>query len=106
MQIPLRCKNPLQALIQIQENGKWCSPIDHCTDCRDLFQLVVGEKGVPQDRYQRLYVLSLREDKNKRCYQKILMGTHLLNVSRSANEANEFKSAIRHVNTRLLAHAM
>ena len=40
-------------------------PIDHYTDCRDLFQLVVGEKGIPQDRYQRLYILSLREDRIK-----------------------------------------
>ena len=62
-QIPLRCKNPLQTLIQIQEKGEWCLPIDHYTDCREHFQFVVGEKGVPQDRYQRLYVLSLREDR-------------------------------------------
>ena len=65
VQIPLRCKNPLQTLIQIQEKGNWLFPIDHYTDCRDLFQLVVGEKCVPQDRYQRLYVLSLREDRIK-----------------------------------------
>ena len=55
----------LSMLIRIQEEGGFAIPIDHYTDCRDLFQLVVGEKGVPQDRYQRLYILSLREDRIK-----------------------------------------
>ena len=37
----------LAMLIQIQENGGWVVPVDHVRDCGDLFQLVVGEKGVP-----------------------------------------------------------
>ena len=55
----------LSEMISIQEAAAWAIPIDHFTDCRDLFQLVVGEKGIPQDRYQRLYILSLREDRIK-----------------------------------------
>ncbi len=31
------------------------------TDCEDLMQLVTEDKGVPRDRNQRRYVLSLRE---------------------------------------------
>jgi hypothetical protein len=53
----------LSQLIHMQELGAWEVPIDHYTDCRDVFLLIVGNKGVPQDRYQRLYVLSLREDR-------------------------------------------
>ena len=53
----------LNDLIQVQEQVLYILPVDHVTDCRDLFQLVVGEKGIPQDRYQRVYVMSLREDR-------------------------------------------
>ena len=38
----------------------------------DLFQLVFGEKGIPQDRYQRLYVLSLREDRIKGAIRRFI----------------------------------
>ena len=65
IQLPLRSQSPLQDLIAIQEAGAWVIPIDHFTDCHDLFQLVVGERGTPQDRFQRLYILSLREDRIK-----------------------------------------
>jgi hypothetical protein len=65
IQVPLNSASPLTVLTKIQEVGGWVIPLDHCTDCRDLFQLVIGEKGVPQDRYQRLYILSLREDRIK-----------------------------------------
>ena len=53
----------IQQLLAIQEQGSWPLPIDHMTDSRDLFELSTGEKGVPQDRNQRLYVLSIREDR-------------------------------------------
>ena len=62
---PLGCQPSLPQLIELQEDAAWKLPIDQYTDCRDLFMLMVGLKGVPQDRYQRLYVLSLREDRIK-----------------------------------------
>ena len=65
IQTPLHSPAKLSTFIEIQEAGAWMVPIDHFTDCRDLFHLVVGEKGVPQDRYQRLYILALREDRIK-----------------------------------------
>ena len=37
--------------------------IDHCTDCDDLFKLVCSGKSLPQDRMQRVYVMSIREDR-------------------------------------------
>ena len=65
IQLPLRSTSPLDDVIAIQEAGAWVIPIDHFTDCNDLFQLVVGERGTPQDRFHRLYILSLREDRIK-----------------------------------------
>ena len=65
MQTPLKNPATYSLFIKIQEEGDWVIPIDHFTDCRDVFHLVVGEKGVPQDRYQRLYILALREDRIK-----------------------------------------
>ena len=62
---PYGIATPLKSLIDVQENCTWIIPVDHVTDCRDVFELVVGAKGVPQDRYQRLYVMSLREDRVK-----------------------------------------
>lgn len=35
--------------------------IYHITDCHDLVDLVVGHRGTPQDRSQRLIILSLHE---------------------------------------------
>jgi len=66
IQLPLQHKPTVAQLIAIQERAEWCIPIDHYTDCRDLFELTVGERGVPQDRYQRLYIMSIREDRIKR----------------------------------------
>ena len=72
IQLPLKTAATLPQLIELQESAGWCIPIDHYTDCRDLFQLMVGEKGVPQDRYQRLYILSLREDRLKGAIRRVL----------------------------------
>jgi hypothetical protein len=65
IQTPFKVRVPLRILITIQEDAAFALPIDHFTDCRDVFELVVGQKGVPQDRYQRVYVMSLREDRIK-----------------------------------------
>ena len=66
IQLPLDSPAPVSLLIQIQEDAAFVVPIDHYTDCRDFFQLAVGQKGVPQDRHQRLYVMSIREDRLRR----------------------------------------
>ena len=65
IQTPFKQQTPLRILIEIQEAAAWALPIDQCTDCKDVFELVTGIKGVPQDRYQRVYVMSLREDRIK-----------------------------------------
>jgi hypothetical protein len=48
-------------LLEMETDGYYDLPIDSLTDCMDLYQLVTGAKGVPQDRTQRLLILSLRE---------------------------------------------
>ena len=52
---------PLATMISIEERGIFDVPTDIVTDCRDLWELETGQKGVPQDRTQRLIIMSLRE---------------------------------------------
>ena len=54
-------KPTLQQLAALQERGFDELPIDHHTDCRDLFELVSGTKTLPQDKAQRVYTLALKE---------------------------------------------
>ena len=56
-------RKPLSTLMDINDRAAFTVPIDHCTDCFDLFQLVCGLKGVPTDKTQRLAILSVREDR-------------------------------------------
>ena len=58
----------LEQLITADADAKYEIPIDSMTDCRDLYELVTGLKGVPQDRSQRLIVMSIRE---KRLIRKV-----------------------------------
>jgi hypothetical protein len=58
-----RARLTVQELIQIQTDVSWPIPIDHYTDCGDFFELVTGSKGCPQDKTQRLHILSVREDR-------------------------------------------
>ena len=60
--LPLKTTATVAQMTRIVENAEYAIPIDHFTDCMELFQLAVGEKGVPQDKYQRLYILGIRED--------------------------------------------
>ena len=53
----------LQQLAALQEAGNAQLPIDDYGDCNDVFQLVTGCKTLPQDKGQRIYVLSLRESR-------------------------------------------
>ena len=52
---------PMEKLIQMEQAGRYDMLIYHLTDCHDLVDLVVGHRGTPQDRSQRLIILSLRE---------------------------------------------
>ena len=54
-------KPSIQSLLAVQERGVQQLPIDDLGDCRDLYELVSGERGITQDKGQRLYVLALRE---------------------------------------------
>ena len=54
-------KPSIHALLAVQERGVRELPVDDLGDCRDLFELVSGERGISQDKGHRLYVLALRE---------------------------------------------
>ena len=51
----------LQDLTKIQEYGIKELPIDCPTDCKDFFELTRGDRSLPQDKRQRLYVLAHKE---------------------------------------------
>ena len=50
-----------QQLLVMETRGRYDIAIDAVTDCRDLYELVTGQKGVPQDKAQRLIIMALRE---------------------------------------------
>ena len=56
---------PLSTMIHVEERGIFDVPTDIVTDCRDLWELETGQKGVPQDRTQRLIIMSLRERRSQ-----------------------------------------
>ena len=72
----------LDEMIDLQDCGRWQVPIDIFSDCYDLIQLLTGSKGVPQDKTQRLIVLSLRE---KRIQGKTNYVVHLRTTDMVAN---------------------
>ena len=51
----------LQQLTKIQEEGDPRLPVDYYGDCKDVFELLTGQRTLPQDKSQRLYILSLKE---------------------------------------------
>ena len=69
-------------LIKYEDMAVYDLPIDHLTDCMDLVDLWTGQRGAPQDRSQRLIILSLRE---KRMIHKL---RHLLHVDTKDMAAN------------------
>ena len=51
----------VEQMIAIEDRGTFTVPVISLTDCLDLLELISGARGVPQDKGQRLIVLSLRE---------------------------------------------
>ena len=49
--------------IDLQDLALSMVPTDQYTDCNDLFELATNLKGAPQDRNQRLYITSIRDDR-------------------------------------------
>ena len=50
-------------LLSLQERGMSILPVDHVTDCMDLFELMCNSKGLSSDKSQRVAILALREDR-------------------------------------------
>ena len=58
---PFNSAPSIEQLISIEEWGKFELSIVSITDCCDLVDLLTGQRGTPQDKSQRLVILSLRE---------------------------------------------
>ena len=54
--------SPLE-LMTLQDKALVPIPVDHAVDCMDLWELSCGNKGIPQDKSQRLAILALREER-------------------------------------------
>jgi hypothetical protein len=51
------------ALLRVFDTCSWIVPIDHWTDCGDFFELASGIKIIKDDKSEKLYVTSFREDR-------------------------------------------
>ena len=51
----------LKQLVALEENGNASLSGDFYMDCNGWWQLITGQKTLPQDKVQRLYVLGIRE---------------------------------------------
>ena len=72
--LPLYRTPTVKELLEVQESGIYCLPIDDYTDCGDHLELMTGLKGTPQDRHQRLYVLSLRDSRMIGTIRRAILG--------------------------------
>ena len=52
----------LKELTWCHEFSKFVFPIDQVTDCQDLWDNVVGDGNLPQDKAHRIYILALRDE--------------------------------------------
>ena len=67
---------PLTLFIEIQEQGLYVVPIDHMTDCHDLFQLAIGEKGGTSGSVSTGVCDVAPRGSHKRNYQKVLLDSN------------------------------
>ena len=54
---------PHRAMLFAQDEGLCAVPVDSFVDCMDLWDLCCGNRGMPQDKSQRLGVLAIREER-------------------------------------------
>ena len=59
-------------LAEITDTGKLPYPCDHYIDCMDLWELSCGMRGIPQDKSQRLGILSMREERRSERLRRLL----------------------------------
>ena len=85
-------------MIYAEEHGILELPIDVVTDCFDVIELCTGERGCPQDRSQRLIILSLRE---RRLLRKIRHMMHIDTNDMPANRLTKYVPSDRAL-TRIL----
>ena len=59
-------------LAEITDTGALPYPCDHYIECMDLWELSCGMRGIPQDKSQRLGILSMREERRSERLRRLL----------------------------------
>ena len=49
--------------MELQDNGQSVVPVDVFIECMNLWKLSTGLRGIPLDKFQRLGILSIREER-------------------------------------------
>ena len=60
-------------MTELWSAGAFAIPVDHLTDCNDMFECVTGDKSLPQDRGHRLYIAAMRELRITGCIRRFLL---------------------------------
>ena len=53
----------VQQSITTLEHGRLVLPLDQMTDCNDAYELITGGRPLPDDKTQRLYIESMRQER-------------------------------------------
>ena len=51
----------LYVMMEIDDEGAYDTSLDLVTDCNDLYELATIQKGIPQDKSQRLVIAAIRQ---------------------------------------------
>ena len=86
-------------LLGLQHANKSIIPIDHATDCMDLFELMCNSKGLASDKSQRVAVLALREDRMSGRLRWILHIPTVAMLADGLTKSGLFPQLMRYVTT-------
>ena len=84
---PLHDHPTIDQAIALDNFSRYEYPIDSMTDAEDVYALCCGKKGIPQDKSQRLIILSLRE---KRLLGKVRRSYWVNTQSMTANPLTKY----------------
>ena len=88
---PLHAQPTIDQVIGLDNLSRYEYPIDSMTDAEDVYALCCGKKGIPQDKSQRLIILSLRE---KRLLGKVRRSYWVNTQSMTANPLTKYDPAM------------
>lgn len=86
-------------LILIQANNWTLIPVDHVTDCMDLFELACGVKGLSADKNQRLVIASIREDRANKSIRRFMHFPTSVMLADGLTKGGMFPQLLRYLTT-------